>query len=322
MDWTFSKIWNESIDSRQDRPIAPRNRIWASELGKPFIEIYLKLIGEIPTNPPNNRAIRKFEAGNLFEWIVKLILIRCGIYQESQKWIGYVMPHCLQVSGKLDHIAGGMPKYDEAAKLIDDLMLPESFTRATKAILEHFKKEYPNGLEEKILEIKSVSSFGFDKAEATGKPMTGHDLQAFHYAYNEKKNAAIVYICRDDLRLMEIFIDWQDPILLEKYQKKIKEITDWYNKKEMPPIEPAILFDEDMGKFTKNFGAEYSAYLTKLYGVKDQLEFDEKYSPSVERWNRVLGRIKEGKEMTDNNNQALAEMSAAGHNIELIKSKL
>ena len=52
------------------------------------------------------------------------------------------------------------------------------------------------------------------------------------------------------------------------------------------------------------------------------MEFDEKYSPIVVRWKRVLGRIKEGKEMTDNNKQALAEMSSAGFDIELIKKQI
>ena len=321
MTWTFSKIWNESLDSREERPVVARNRLWASELGKSDAELYLKLLGTEPTNPPNSRAMRKFEAGNLFEWIVKLILIRCGVYQESQKWIGgRIDSDSLEVSGKLDHIAGGVPKYGEAVKNIDALLLPPFFTKATIAILDYFRKEHPNGLEEKILEIKSVSSFGFDKVEASGKPIYGHDLQAFHYAYNEKKNAAIVYICRDDMRLMEVLIEHNDPILFLKYQDRIKRISGYYNRKEMPQIDPPILFED--GRFTKNFGAEYSSYLTKFYNVADQLEFDEKYSPSVERWNRVLGRIKEDKEMTDNNKQALAEMSSAGFDIELIKKQL
>ena len=314
-NWTFAKIWNESLDQREQKPVKPRDIIWASELGKPDIEIYLKLLGEEPTNPFNSRVLRKFEAGNIWEWIVKLILIRCGIYQESQKWIGGELNGCLKVSGKLDHIAGGKPNYEKARNEIEQLLLPDVFKRAVEKILFHFATSYPEGLEEKILEVKSLSSFGYDKVESTGKPIRGHDLQTFHYAKNLNKNASIVYICRDDSRMMEIFIPKDDKELNQKYEEKIKSISNYYFKKETPPIESPIIFDEEEKKFSKNFGAEYSSYLTKLYGVKDQAEFDEKYSPSVERWNRVISRIKEKKELTDNNKQAISEMADFGIDI-------
>ena len=315
MSWTLSKIWNESLDQRVQKPVSARNRLWASELGKPDIEVYLKLIGEEPTNPFNSRALRKFEAGNIWEWIVKLILLRCGIYKESQKWIGEQIQGCLEVSGKLDYIAGGKPDYEKAKNEIDNLMLPDVFKRATENIIAYFKEKYPEGLEEKILEVKSLSSFGFDKVEFTGKPIRGHDLQTFHYVKNVGIDGAIVYICRDDARMYQLSIDKNNEELNKKYEEKIKSISDYYFKKETPPIEPAILFDEDEGKFTRNFSAEYSSYLTKLYGVKDQMEFSEKFSPSVERWNRVLARIKEGKELTDNNKQAISEMADFGIDI-------
>jgi len=99
--WTFSSIWNDSIGQKEEKPIIPRNRIWASELGKSDLDIYLKLIGTEVTNPFDSRAKRKFEAGNLFEWIIKLVLMRIGIYKESQKWLGYTLPDCLEVSGNL-----------------------------------------------------------------------------------------------------------------------------------------------------------------------------------------------------------------------------
>src|SRR3990167_7551714 len=161
-NWLISKCWNESIDSMPERPMVARNRLWASELGKQDLDIYLKLIAEPVSNPFVARAKRKFEAGNLFEWIVKLILIRCGIYKESQKWIGYKLEDCLEVSGKLDHLAGGVPKYDEAIKEIEALALPEIFTKATKNIITYFKENYPHGLPEQGIEVKSTSSFGIE----------------------------------------------------------------------------------------------------------------------------------------------------------------
>src|SRR3990167_5501132 len=191
-NWSISKIWNESINQGEERPVKPREKMWASELGKADIDIYLKLIGEAVSNPFDARARRKFEAGNLFEWIIKLVLIRCGIYKESQKWVGN-KDFGLEVSGKIDHLAGGVPRYDEATKEIEALALPEMFTKATKNILEYFRANYPNGLPEQGIEVKSTSSFGIEKVYFTGKGLAGHDLQAFHYAYNTKLPFTLLY---------------------------------------------------------------------------------------------------------------------------------
>jgi len=316
MIWTISKIWNESIEQRDERPIAARNRLWASELGKSDIDLYYKLLGEKPSNPFDSRAFRKFEAGNLFEWIVKMVLIRCGIYQESQKWIGYKMDNnSLEVSGKLDHLAGGKPDYEKAEKEIANMMLPELFTKATTNILEYFKKEYPDGLPQQGIEVKSTSSFGIEKVYATNEAMQGHDLQAFHYAYNAKLPFILLYICRDDLRMADLPILPDNQKLLEKYQAKIKSISEYYNQKKEPPKEPEIIFDSKLERFSKNFNIEYSGYLTRLYGYQTPNEYDEKIGPKVESWNRVITRIKDKKEMTDNNKEKLTEISKYGFDL-------
>lgn len=319
--YLISKLWNDSIDSMPQRPTTARNRIWASELGKQDLDIYLKLMGEEPSNPFDARARRKFEAGNLFEWVVKLILIRCGVYKESQKWLGN-KEFGLEVSGKLDHLAGGMPKYDEARKEIEALALPEMFTKATENILAYFQTKYPDGLPEQGIEVKSTSSFGIEKVYFTGRGLAGHDLQTFHYAYNTKLPFILLYICRDDLRMAEIQILPDNAELLKKYEAKIKGISKYYADKVEPAKEPEIVFDELTGRFTKNFNVEYSSYLTRNYGVANPDEFNEKFGGKVESWNRVISRVKDNKEMTDNNKEKIAEMAEYGFDIEDIKSKL
>ena len=320
--WAISKIWNEAIEQKEEKPMVARNRIWASELGKSDIDIYLKLLGTELSNPFDSRAKRKFEAGNLFEWIIKMILIRCGIYNESQKWVGNT-EFGLEVSGKIDHLAGGKPKYEEAKKLIEEMELPELFSRATEKILDYFKTEYLNGLPQQGIEVKSTSSFGIEKVYFTGKGLAGHDLQAFHYAYNEKIPFSLLYICRDDLRMAEIPILPDDKELLVKYQNKIKGVTDFYNKKELPPKELEILWEEGTQRFTKNFNIEYSSYLTKIYGFTTPNDYDEKCGSKIDSWNRVMGRIKDGKTLTDKNKIAISEMSDFGVDVlKLLESKI
>lgn len=319
--WILSKIWNTSIELKPERPVTPRAKIWASELGKSDLDIFLKMMGEAPSNPPDARANRKFEAGNLFEWIVQLVLMRSGIYKESQRWIGN-SEFGLDVSGKLDHVAGGKPKYDLARQEIDSLGLPELFGRATGQILDYFASEYPNGLPEQIIEVKSTSSFGIEKVYFTGKALAGHDLQAFHYSYNTKIPAMVLYICRDDLRMAEIPVLSDDQELLSRYKAKIESVARYYNQKVEPPKEPMIVYDPNEKKFSKNFNVEYSQYLKRNYKIETPDEYDEVYGKIVESFNRVLGRVKEGKEMTDNNLEKIGRMTEMGFNFEEIKKSL
>ena len=315
--WKISTIWNKALEDRQERATTPRDRIWASEFGKQDLDIYLKMIGEEPSNKFDVRTLRKFEAGNLFEWVVQMILTRCGVYQSSQKWINN-KEFGLEVSGKLDHIAGGKPDYD-AMSTLKELGLPEIFTKATERIISYFRKEYPEGLPTQIFEVKSTSSYGIEKVYETKEALAGHDLQAFHYAYNEKTDAIVLYISKDDLRLAEIEVPHDDKEILKRYKAKIESVRDYYNRKEEPPKEPEILFSEKEQKFTKNFNVEYSAYLTRNYEYKKPMDYSDKVTPLISSWNRVLTRIKEGKEMTDNNKAKIGEMAEYGIDIEEIK---
>src|SRR5258708_20285530 len=98
--WGLATAWNASLIDTEERELKVRDNLWASELGKAPIDVWLKMHGTKPTNPPNARSLRKFEAGNVFEWIVSLILKRAGILRESQKWSSFQYPGLLKVTGK------------------------------------------------------------------------------------------------------------------------------------------------------------------------------------------------------------------------------
>ena len=313
-NWSLSKIWNLSLEIVDLRPVEPRGRIYASEMGRADIDIWLKMKGTEPSNPPDSRAQRKFHAGDLYEWFVLLVLKKCGVLIAKQLPVKSSLPNCVEVSGRLDFIAGGNPNYEEGQKKVDALIaeldMPPLFHKITNEFISMMKAHYPNGLDEKVLEVKSTAVFGFEKVETTGKALAGHDLQNFHYAHGLNMQGSLCYISRDDLRMYEIPIMPTDEKLMEKYVKKVEKISHFYNEDIMPPKEPLILFDEEMGKFSKNFNVEYSSFLTLLYGIEKPSDYDDMVSPKIERWNRVLGRVKKGEKMTDNNILALDEMRA------------
>jgi hypothetical protein len=314
--WSLAKIWNKALEQINEKEVMPRDRIYASELGRSDIDIFLKMQGEKPTNPPNERSQRKFHAGDLYEWFVFLILKKCGVLISNQIAVKTTKDGCVEVSGRLDFIAGGTPNYDEGQmkidQLIDELEMPPLFHTVTRNFIEILRNEYPDGLDEKVLEIKSVANFGFERVEKTGKAMAGHDLQNFHYSKGLDKEGALCYINREDLRMYEIPIMPYDQKLQARYDEKVERVSKFYLENQSPEPEPMILFDEDMGKFSKNFNVEYSPFLKKIYGIERPDQYDEEVSPIIGRWNRVLGRIKGNKKLTPDNELALEEMRNRG----------
>jgi len=306
MKWSFGQIWNESLVNRKERQMRPRNRIWASEVGGSMIDRYLKMTGVKPTNPPNMRSLRKFEAGNIWEWIVGLVLKRAGIFIGEQGWVEYRYPGLLPVTGKIDFLAGGKPDWEKASAELNGL--PECISRATQDIITHFKNKFPFGMDELILEVKSCSSFMFEHYERSGFASKNHSFQAFHYLKAKNmREAHIVYISKDDARMLEIGVFNPSP-LEEEYRKDIEMMTGYIKRNEQPPKEKEIVFDKDFGRFSKNWKVAYSSYLTKIYGYKNQKEFDDKYVSQVSRWNRVLKRVVDKKNMTKKNLEVIKEI--------------
>ena len=317
--WGFAMAWNKALEQVEERPMKIRRNLWASELGKSPVDLFLKMNATPLTNPPNPRSLRKFEAGNVFEWIVSLVLKRAGILKEQQKWVSHRYSGMLEVTGKADFIAGGIAKKDEAIESISNLGLPNVFIKGGQQILNYLSSL--GELEEMPLEVKSVSSFMFEALEKNKSASKIHRLQLTHYlkAMGYPKGR-IVYICRDDLRMMEflVFLETAEP----EYRAEIEKITGYMERNERPPLEKAIVFDPDIGKFAKNFNVAYSGYLTMLYGYKDQKEFDDSHTPKVAKWNRVMARLKSGAKITVKNQEVIDEIKAEGFNVEECLTKM
>jgi hypothetical protein len=321
-DWGFAKVWNDCLDTGEERELRPRGHIWASELGGAYVDRWLKMRAEPFTNPPNARAKRKFEGGNLLEWVVKMILLRAGIMQATQDRLVFQYPGLLEVSGKLDFLAGGKPDFKEVRKFIDETQLPEFFARAAESLVLNIQKKFPDGLETKILEVKSCSAMMFDVYDIHGADPK-HKLQNFHYLKaTGVERGSILYICRDDMRLLEVTVLSTDPKLEKMYFDDIKGMTEAFETGEQPEIEQEIIWKPDREKFTANWKVLYSPYITKLYGYADQTAFQDVTKSLVSRWNRVIGRVKKGDKLTKNNLEAVTEMHDKAFVPDLVKNAL
>lgn len=305
--WEFATVWNQSLVVRPERPLIPRDYVWASEIGGPMIDRYLKMNGVQPSNAPNNRSLRKFQAGDIWEWLCALVLKRAGILIEQQSKLSYQYPGLLRVSGKLDFLAGGQPDWRRARKELSFLGLPEMLQNASLAIINKLESQFGRAvLKTMVLEIKSVSTFMYAKYEKSKQPGVNHRSQTFHYLKALGMDEGhIVYVCRDDCLLLEFPI--LNPSQVEtEYIADLTEITNYIQNNERPHLEREILFDDKLFRFEKNWKIEYSNYLTMLYGFKTPMEYREKVDKPVSDMNRVFKRCVTGAKMTDLNLQVIA----------------
>lgn len=307
-DFNFMHTWNQSLLKREERPIEPRAHIYASELGGSPIDIYLSLKGELPTNLPNERSLRKFCAGNFFEDLVRLILARAGVLIDRQQRIEHAYEGLLRVSGRQDFIVGGVPdffKAEEDIHRLKDAMSHFAY-QASLDIIEDLKKQDIKEIKETVVEIKSCSSMMFSRYQMTGAAPQ-HKLQTFHYLKGlGKEEGKIVYISKDDMLLLECQV--LNPSKVEDdYKAFIQKITDYYNANELPPKEPLIIFDATGLKFSKNWRVEYSKFLSKLYNFTQPEDYRMFVDKSIAQFNRTYQRCILGKKMTPLNLTTIQE---------------
>lgn len=294
--WSFAQIWNSALDVDNQREYVPRDYVWASELGRGYYDRYWKMKGRKPTTPPNVRARRKFEGGNLTEWIMQQVLARAGILQSSQDHIVFD-EGAIKVTGRCDFTAGGQVLPLDAA----DIVGPDTFAAIASTTIDRLMDKYPDGLREVGIELKSCSGIMFDRYEAS--PGYHHALQAYHYAHKTERPYLLVYISRDDLRVCEWLIMPDDQKWGELYMADLEAMAKVFALPEdQVQKEPLLLFENE--KFKKNFEVEYSSYLTD-YGFERPDEYADAAKVAV-RLNNVIKRIVAGAKMTKINEEALA----------------
>jgi hypothetical protein len=314
---TLSEIWNRTVVSKAEREQKPREYAWASECGGPLIDRYLKMKGIAPTNPPNERAKRKFFAGNLYEWIVFMVLNTAGVVVSRQEEV-WTRNGKIPVKGKIDFLIGGKPDYDKAKKELEKYPLSEEIKWFFDKVIEKMSVEYTGEIAMSIKEIKSLSSFMFDRVDAKG-PVLNHQLQLLHYQMGLNiGRGAVVYVCREDCRLREFDLEKVDE-LKSQYYSELESLHRYLSANELPPKEPLIMFD---GRFSKSAAVEYSPYLTLIYGFNQPEDYRNEVDAKIARFNRVLKRVKDGAKMTDKNKLVIEEMEKDGYDVNVLAKSL
>lgn len=311
--WNFCVEWNQAINSVPEKPLVARNYCWASELGGSYVDRYLRMYAIPYTNPPNERSRRKFSVGEIFEWVVGMVMTSIGLLRQKQVRAEVDITGLLRVTGKMDFIAGGEIDWDKAEyeiKRIREVFalsnddIPRIVTHAIDYVFDKMKKRYKGKiLMLAVYECKSISSRMFESVVKKGA-MPHHVLQGGHYIIgNQIGLAKIGYISKDDC-LMEEFDVENSPALLKAYKLDIAQMTAYYNEgqrgrplKHLPPIQKEVLFDEAVYRFEKNYKVEYSPYLKMLYNYDTPEAYRDKWTKQVGAWNRGFRNVVLGKKV-------------------------
>lgn len=338
--WELSSLWNQSLLSIPERPLMPRNYIYASELLGSYVDRYLKMNAVPMTNKPNNRSLRKFSAGHMFEWVVGLVLTLTGVLKSRQLRGEYQIKGMLPVAGKFDFIAGGEIDWEKVRAEVKNIQklfsislsdMPPIVFHAIEQIIASFENQFKgNALKEVIFECKSISSFMSDKIDRTKKPMPHHVLQCQHYLLaNEMDEAYLFYISKDDMISYQFSV-YNDEDTLREYAKDVKLMTDYYNNgfdaknplKFAPSKEKEVIFDDTTFRFSTNYKVEYSSYLNMLYPeFATPMDYRLKWDKSISAWNRVFKRMVNGDKITVSNQEYINEMRKTFTNVDELVEK-
>ncbi len=289
--WTIQEIWNDTFVGESTTEVKPRDYIRASEIGKSFLDRYYAMTGVEWTHPFDARVLRIFEAGNIYEWLVRLVLIRAGILRHDEKEIKIEPEGILPVIGHLDFIAGGKPDWKQAQSivpLLEQLFFPKRMLVVSEKLIESLSKKYPDGLPEQLFEVKTVNSLAFWRHSKGDKQSSSVVMQAYDhhimqiYTYMKGlglKKGLILYLSKDDLTLAEYKVT-ADEELEHKWLSDVQTMTHHYNQKIQPQREPDMVWDQDKFYWRPNWQIVRSNYFGHI--VKDMTK---------EEWDRQIKNL-------------------------------
>jgi hypothetical protein len=190
----------------------------------------------------------------------------------------------LPVYGRFDILAGYQGNWDEKIKELEvyfDRLEKEGFDfpffnvvkRKALETVKYLKEQYPEGLADTLIEVKSVNSIAFWRNDdAMSEPYPHHKRQlTFYLLHNNEQVRAgkFIYIDRDTMALSEIpqLIDMK---VVEEIYTWLEKMTNYYRNNITPTSPEIIIYDPKVGKYVFNWEVERSEYKNKILEGVDQ----------------------------------------------------
>lgn len=277
-NWSLQFPWNKSITTDHSRKFEPRDFLYAGEIGDSFLTTFWKMKGIEPTNKLSDGTRRKMEAGHFYEAVVVWVLERTGMLKETQGKVRLFDDRFLPVYGRFDILAGFDGDWNEAKKNVEDYFkrldelnfnfpFYDIVRRRSFDTIEHMSQMYPEGLADKIIEVKSINSMAFWRNDTPiSQPYRKHIIQlSFYQLFNSLgiKNGSFLYIDRDTMSVSEI------PNIVTKETEDyiyewLTKMTEYYKSNTEPPRPEFVLWNKEENKWEFNWEINRSEYKDKI----------------------------------------------------------
>ena len=308
INWSIQTFWNESILTPKDRPAAPRDILFAGEIGNIYLDIFWKLMGEEETNRPSPNARRKMEAGNFVEaWIV-WVFKRCGILKKVQGKARLLdRPEYLSTYGRYDLQAGCDGNWADRRRELNsffqrmiehgfDFPLMDKVKERSFALIDGLSKKFPDGLIDKIVEVKSLNSNAFWKnSEIFSQPYEHHQKQLTFYLMHNEDNiqtGEFIYMDRDST-MVSVIPFFVKPHIKEEIYDWLSKMTQYYRTKTEPPPPQLKVFDAGKDEWQFNWQVGYSNF--KDRHLKNAGLTEEQLQSEIKEENSILKEVKKLK---------------------------
>lgn len=206
MNISIQDLINQEVRKENDeRPDKDQRHWYISRLGSCPTGQYLERLGKQPDVPFDDRTLRVFKCGNIFEQFITDLVSRTGSQFDTQV---HVEDNALDISGYVDLTV----TFDNQATV--------------------------------PYEIKSKHSRAFWYMLKEGRAQRHHEIQLWWYLkLLNLPLGMIVYVSKDDLAIKEFPVQLDDPEIAAEALGTLTDLNEAWRTKQVPepPTEPAWL---------------------------------------------------------------------------------
>ena len=266
-DWHLKDLLSELMGATAQTEPPLRREIWASDLGKPYIDRWLQMKGVPYSNPPTGEGLMTFFLGKQIEIGIGEMLTRSGIAFRAQERVEVLVEGCLPVAGRPDLIAAvadwrAVREYAEQELATHGAAdtLPER--EPLRRLLATWQARHPQGLPCTVFEVKSLNSYAFRHhrgGEGLANAYPHHQLQLYTYMRGlGLEEGHLLYVARDTGWIEEVVLH-PSPELEQAWLEDVTQMSAFILEDRRPPLEPLKVNGKD------NWRVRYSRYHDNLY---------------------------------------------------------
>jgi len=268
-NWNIRDLLADLMEARSSARPEPREVIWASDLGKPYVDRWLQMKGVPYSNPPNGQELMTYFLGWQIEVGIEEMLLSAGLATRSQEKVTVHLDGHLPVVGRADLILevrdweGVLAKLEEGSA--EDPAIPPrelAQRQALRRILGDWRGRSPQGLSATVFEVKSLNSAAFKYhrgGEGLSSAYPHHRLQLYTYLRGLGLGEGhLVYVARDTGWMEEVVVRPTEE-LERAWRGDVEAMSRYYLGDERPPLEPLKVGGKE------NWRVRYSRYRDYLY---------------------------------------------------------